>query len=88
MTLRYWFARIWILIRSTISDFALLDIKNREQRRDDNEKSVLGKVSPGADTLSKSKRRRQDWIITQTSIRVEEPFWFEGIRFWIQDWVM
>jgi len=45
-------------------------------------------MSARADPLPGSKCRCQHWIITDTSIRIDEPFGFKGIWIWIHVRIM
>jgi hypothetical protein len=88
MTVLYTEACIWIRTKPSIGVLALLDIKNGEQRCNNDEQCRIDEVSPRTDSFSKAECCYQNWIITQASVCVEEPFWFERIWVWINGWVM
>jgi len=81
-------ASILVLRTPSLTILHILDTENREQRRGIDKQRRIDEVPPRADTPSITEGRRQQRIITQTTIWVKEPFRLEGIGLGIDGRIM
>ena len=64
------------------------NIKNREQTGGDDEQCRIYQVTPRTDALSSAKCETDGWVVSESSIFVEESLRFECFRIWIEIWVV